>query len=132
MDYCRRSSSVVIISRNPDGMHVNQTRFNGKWKHISIRCFNSLGTSNNLGSVITFSVEPFHLSTSMNKPFFAKLSIFMKNPNDRCFLGVKESSSHRNSQTSQLMVIYTNNVDFPVCFLKDTHQHQLGIHWLPY
>ena len=50
----------VIISRDLDGVHVDQARFNGKWYHISIRGFNSLGTTNNLGSVINFAVEPFH------------------------------------------------------------------------
>ena len=36
-------------------------------------------------------------------------------------LGVKESTSSHNIQTSQLMDIYTNTIDFPLCLLKDPH-----------
>ena len=122
----------LSISRNPDGVHMNQTRFNAKWKHISNRGFNSLGTSNNFGSVINLTVEPFHLSSSMNRSSLTKMSIFMKIPNDRSFVGVKESSSCQNIQTSQLMVIYNNNVFFCLFSVGSSHQHQLDLHWLPY
>ena len=108
----------VIISRNLDGVHVNQTRFKGKWKNIFIRSFNSPSTSNKLGSVINYAVEPFHLPSSMNRSLFSKVSTFMENPNDRSFLGVKESGSSLNIQTSQLMGMNTNTVDFLSVFCK--------------
>ena len=54
----------IIISSNSDGVHVDQARFNGKWYHITIRGFNSLGTTINFGSVINLAIEPFHLSSS--------------------------------------------------------------------
>ena len=73
----------IIINRNSDGVHVDQARFNGKWYHISIRGFNSLGTNNNFGSVINLAVEPFYLPSSMDRPAFAKVGIFMEDSNDR-------------------------------------------------
>ena len=119
----------VIISRNPDGMHVSQARFYGKWKHITVRCLHSLGTSNNLGSVIYFAVEPFHLSSSINRPTFAKVSLFMKNPNDRSFWVSKRAEAVRplNSLSSiPTMLIFLSVLVGSSC------QHQLGLHWLPY
>ena len=68
----------IIISRDSDGVHVNQARFNGKWYHISIRGFNCLGTTTNFGSIINLEVKPFHLSSSMNRPAFTKVSIFIE------------------------------------------------------
>ena len=65
----------IIISWDSDEVYVDQARFNGKWYHISIRGFNSLGTTNNLGSVINFAVAPLHLSSSMESPAFTKVHI---------------------------------------------------------
>ena len=108
----------IIISRDSDGVHVDQARFYGKWYHISIRGFNSLGTSNNLGSVITLAVEPFHLSSSMDLPALTKVGIFMEDSNDRTLLCIQKSCSSYHIEASQFMIINSNNVDLPVGFLK--------------
>ena len=108
----------VIISRNSDGVHINQSRSSSEWEHISRRGFNPLGTSHNFGSVIHLAVKPFHLSSSMNRSPFSKMSIFMENSNDSSFLGVKESSSSHNIQTSLFMIINAHNIDLPVCFCR--------------
>ena len=60
----------IIISRDLDGLHVNQARFNGKWYHISIRGFNSLGTNNNFGLIINLGAKPFHLTEVLHIAHF--------------------------------------------------------------
>ena len=119
----------VIISRNPDGVHINQFRSNGEWEHISSKGFDSLGISYNFGSVIHLAVKPFHLSSSMNKSPLSKMSIFMENSYDRSFLGVKMSSSSHNIWSSQFMII---NVDFLSVFVGLSCQDQLVLQRLPY
>ena len=124
----------IIIRRDSDGVHVDQARFNGTWYHISIRGFNSLGTNNNFRPVINLAVEPFHLSSSMDRPPFTKVGIVMEDSNDRTHLCIKKSWSSYHIQASQFMIIYFNNVDLPVGFLNDltSYQHQLILHWLLY
>ena len=83
--------------------------------------FNVLFPTNNLGAVINLGFEPIKLAIGMDGAPFSKVSIFMKDANDRSFIGDKDNSSSDNVEPCELMVIDANHIDLAVNLMEHVH-----------
>ena len=65
--------------------------------------------------------EPLKLDRGMDGDLLSELSIFMKDANDRSFMGVKNNSSSDNIESCELMVMDANPIDLAVSLVEHTH-----------
>jgi hypothetical protein len=116
-----RKCGHILIGGYAGSDEVWQSISKQKGKDVAFGCGDSLGTTDSYGFIINRELGMFHLSWRVNGAALSMIGIFMKNTDNRSILCVDERGNSDDIETSEFMVIDTDDVDFSSSVVEDTH-----------
>jgi hypothetical protein len=101
---------------------IGESIIDAEGNDVPVKSLNTLKTSWYMnGLIIRIIFVPFKLTRRMNSGSPVEQCILMRNANDRTFLSLDYSTNSANVNLSELMAIYSSNVNSASSFEDDTH-----------